>query len=118
MDGKPPFETPTLDETYERIKANKYYLPSNLSLEVKLLITKLLAPDQHSRPTLFDVERDTFFTSGYIPPVLYPSACESTPNFNIIQSTRIKSASSSTNQSKFTNSTNSNIQQSPVNEVL
>lgn len=117
LDGKPPFETPTLDETYERIKANKYYLPSNLSPEVKLLITKLLAPDQHSRPTLEEVEMDAFFKSGYVPPLLYPSACETTPNFNIVQNLRIKSAPPSTNQSKMTNSIGSNIQQSLVDEV-
>ncbi|CAD5111847.1 DgyrCDS1111 [Dimorphilus gyrociliatus] len=118
LDGKPPFETPTLDETYERIKTNKYYLPPTLSSEVKLLIAKLLSPEQHSRPSLKELDGDAFFSSGYVPPMLHPSACETAPHFNI-SSIRIKSAPASSNHShsKTINSTISQTQQSTVEET-
>ena len=40
--GKPPFETQTLKETYKRIRANEYHVPSRIGLQAKNLIRQLL----------------------------------------------------------------------------
>ena len=40
--GKPPFETQTLKETYKRIRANEYHVPSRVGLQAKNLIRQLL----------------------------------------------------------------------------
>ena len=40
--GKPPFETQTLKDTYKRIRANEYHVPSKVGPLAKLLIRKLL----------------------------------------------------------------------------
>ena len=40
--GKPPFETQTLKETYKRIRANEYHVPSRVGPHAKNLIRQLL----------------------------------------------------------------------------
>ena len=40
--GKPPFETETLKDTYNRIKKNEYYVPSSVPSLAKAMISKLL----------------------------------------------------------------------------
>ena len=40
--GKPPFETQTLKETYKRIRANEYHVPSRVGPQAKNLIRQLL----------------------------------------------------------------------------
>ena len=40
--GKPPFETQTLKDTYKRIRANEYHVPSKVGPLAKQLIRKLL----------------------------------------------------------------------------
>lgn len=65
--GKPPFETKTLKDTYQRIKRNEYHIPHHISLEARTLITKLLRPNPSSRPTAMDILDDPFFTSGHMP---------------------------------------------------
>ena len=40
--GKPPFETQTLKDTYKRIRANEYHVPSKVGSLAKLLIRRLL----------------------------------------------------------------------------
>lgn len=40
--GKPPFETQSLKETYERIKKNEYHIPSRVGPLAKKLIMRLL----------------------------------------------------------------------------
>jgi len=62
--GKPPFETPSLRETYVRITRNDYRVPSGLSAPARNLIHLLLHPDPHCRPTMEEVLRDEFLVSG------------------------------------------------------
>ena len=46
--GKPPFETQTLKDTYKRIRANEYHVPSKVGSLAKLLIRKLLQVSYNS----------------------------------------------------------------------
>lgn len=76
--GKPPFETKTLKDTYQRIKRNEYYVPQYVSQEAKNLISKLLRPNPATRPTAADILTDPFFASGHLPirlPVRYHYMC-------------------------------------------
>ena len=53
--GKPPFETTSLKETYQRIKQNEYYIPSKVPQSAQMLIIKMLRPEPNSRPTMKEV---------------------------------------------------------------
>ncbi len=66
--GKPPFETESLKDTYQRIKRNEYHIPSHINPEARSLIKRLLRSDPSSRPTAGDILRDPFLTAGFIPP--------------------------------------------------
>lgn len=65
--GKPPFETESLKDTYQRIKRNEYRIPSNVGPEARSLITRLLRSDPSSRPTADDILKDPFLTAGFLP---------------------------------------------------
>ncbi|GAB1610294.1 serine/threonine-protein kinase PLK1-like [Argonauta hians] len=79
--GRPPFETSTLIETYFRITANTYTIPSNISPAAEKLITRCLQAQPSMRPTLDEIAADEFFTCGYIPKSLSPTFCSSAPKF-------------------------------------
>ncbi|BFY99869.1 hypothetical protein BsWGS_02909 [Bradybaena similaris] len=79
--GRPPFETTTLKETYQRITENKYVLPPSLSTSVKNLIRRCLHADPASRPTLRELMVDDFITTGYMPRTLSSDCCTKPPNF-------------------------------------
>ncbi|XP_046372425.2 serine/threonine-protein kinase PLK1-like isoform X2 [Haliotis rufescens] len=81
--GRPPFETSTLKETYLRITENSYTLPNSLSNSAKNLIRKCLSPDPARRPTLDDLLADEYFTCGYMPRTLTPTACSTVPKFPV-----------------------------------
>ena len=65
--GKPPFETESLKDTYQRIKRNEYRIPSHISPSARSLITRLLRADPATRPTPQDILQDPFLTDGFIP---------------------------------------------------
>ena len=65
--GKPPFETTSLKDTYQKIKRNEYHIPSKISLEARMLITKLLRPNPATRPSATEILSDPFFSCGYHP---------------------------------------------------
>jgi polo-like kinase 1 len=65
--GKPPFETESLKDTYQRIKRNEYRIPSHISPSARSLITRLLRADPATRPTPQDILQDPFLTAGFIP---------------------------------------------------
>lgn len=79
--GRPPFEMPTLRETFKRISENKYSLPSYLSNAARDLIKKLLNHDPTCRPNLTTILLEDFFTIGFAPVSLSPSFCEKSPRF-------------------------------------
>lgn len=70
--GKPPFETDSLKDTYQRIKRNEYRVPSHISSNARSLITRLLRADPASRPTPQDILKDPFLTAGFVPARLPP----------------------------------------------
>lgn len=59
--GKPPFETTSLKETYQRIKKNEYYIPARVPQSAQMLIIKMLRPDPCTRPTMKEVCFSTKF---------------------------------------------------------
>nr|XP_037276461.1 serine/threonine-protein kinase PLK1-like [Rhipicephalus microplus] len=75
--GHPPFETPTLKETYARIKRNEYRVPSSVSSAARKLIRKLLQPDPARRPNVEAILEDEFMFSGPLPSRL-PTSCLTT----------------------------------------
>jgi len=72
--GKPPFETTSLKETYQRIKKNEYYIPARVPQSAQMLIIKMLRPDPCTRPTMKEVRADRFFDDGFTP-VSLPNSC-------------------------------------------
>lgn len=52
--GKPPFETPEVKMTYERIRWGSYSFPEHIKIseKAKNLITKIFNLDPTKRPTL------------------------------------------------------------------
>ncbi|XP_064625588.1 serine/threonine-protein kinase PLK1-like [Lineus longissimus] len=85
--GRPPFETPTLKETYLRIATNKFFIPSNISDPARLLMRRILSPSPDTRPTIDEILADDFFSSGYMPQTLPTACCTSAPKFPVSYST-------------------------------
>jgi len=79
--GRPPFETSTLKETYERIAANRYTVPSHVTPAARDLIGRLLSHHPSDRPSLTAMLRHEFFTSGYMPTSLNVNSCFTAPKF-------------------------------------
>ncbi len=65
--GRPPFETSSLNDTYRKIKRNEYHIPSRISNDARVLITKLLRPNPMTRPTSHEILLDPFFINGFRP---------------------------------------------------
>jgi len=80
--GKPPFETQTLKDTYQRIKNNEYNIPPKVGPLAKKLIYKLLQGDPTKRPTIDEMLRDDFMTIGYLPTQLPVSCLTMAPRFD------------------------------------
>lgn len=61
--GKPPFETPEVKATYEKIRKGSYKFPETVKLseKVKNLIKKIFQLDPSKRPTLDQIMEDPFF---------------------------------------------------------
>uniref|UniRef100_A0A914HF39 Serine/threonine-protein kinase PLK n=1 Tax=Globodera rostochiensis TaxID=31243 RepID=A0A914HF39_GLORO len=81
--GKPPFETETLKDTYNRIKANQYTIPPKIGKDAATLITRLLAPDPLRRPRISEILNFQFFVDGFLPKVLPSSCLTMAPKFNM-----------------------------------
>jgi len=62
LSGKPPFETPTHDATYQRITRVEYRFPINLLPEACDLISKLLKKNPSDRLSLEGVMRHNWIT--------------------------------------------------------
>lgn len=75
--GTPPFETPDLNDTYQRIKDNKYTIPDNLSAPLRDFIESMLKADPKQRPSMTSILNDSYLTSSYIPRSL-PLSCLTT----------------------------------------
>jgi polo-like kinase 1 len=64
--GKPPFETPEVKLTYEKIRKGQYSFPEQIKLseDVKNLITKIFNLDPKKRPTLDEILDHPFLNGG------------------------------------------------------
>ncbi|XP_026989033.1 serine/threonine-protein kinase PLK2b [Tachysurus fulvidraco] len=83
LQGKPPFETNNLKETYRCIKEARYSLPSSLSLPARQLIASMLSRDPADRPKLDEIAQHEFLSQGFMPETLPSSCCFSAPDFHI-----------------------------------
>lgn len=82
--GRPPFETPTLKETYVRIKKNEYRVPSCVSASAKALIRSMLQPEPERRPNIAAVMADPFMVAGPMPARLPVSCLTTAPRFDTL----------------------------------
>lgn len=62
--GRPPFDTPTLKETFGRIKKNEYHVPSSVSTPARNLINRMLQQEPERRPDIEAVLNDDFMLYG------------------------------------------------------
>lgn len=79
--GNPPFETNSLDDTYNLILQCNYRLPDSISYHAKDLIRLLLHPDPACRSLSADILNHAFFKNGHIPYSLSPSCAQVSPNY-------------------------------------
>lgn len=80
--GKPPFETQTLKDTYNRIRKNEYHVPSRVGPLANSLIVRLLQDDPKKRPLIDAMLRDDFMCLGYMPSNLPVSCLTMAPRFD------------------------------------
>ncbi|TKR94140.1 hypothetical protein L596_008467 [Steinernema carpocapsae] len=83
--GKPPFETQTLQETYDRIKKNQYIVPARLPRYCGTLIDGLLHANPAKRPTIHQIRSSDFFRNGYYPTALPQSCLTTAPKFDFVR---------------------------------
>lgn len=85
--GKPPFETPEVKMTYDKIKKVLYSFPEQIPLSenVKNLITKIFVADPSKRPTLDQILEHPFLNNGVgIPKTMHISTLAMAPNKKMI----------------------------------
>ena len=104
--GKPPFETLSLKETYERIKNNQYQIPSKIGNDAASLIRRLLCADPSKRPKIKEILHDPFMTRGLLPKILPSSCLTLTPRLQALH------------QSPRHNANNTHDSRSPSNDVM
>ncbi|KAI4502511.1 hypothetical protein M0802_002423 [Mischocyttarus mexicanus] len=83
--GKPPFETSSLKETYDRIKQVQYKTPSHLSKPAMNMITNMLQGIPSKRPPVSKLIKDVFFSSGYLPTSLPLSCLTMAPRLDMLE---------------------------------
>jgi hypothetical protein len=78
--GRPPFETSSVDTTYERIRGGLYTFPPNVfvSQAAKNMIQSILHSNAKERPTLQALKEHPFFTQSPFPSKL-PISCLTKP---------------------------------------
>ena len=98
--GKPPFETPEVKATYERIKKGKYKFPDQIKLSDKFknLIKRIFVLDPSKRPTLDQIIEDPFLNGGHgVPKTMHISSLAMTPTQKMIDQMMAKTNSMKTN---------------------
>ncbi|CAJ0568947.1 unnamed protein product, partial [Mesorhabditis spiculigera] len=80
--GRPPFETASLKETYQKIKTNTYRIPSTMNPDAAKLVQALLQGEPSRRPKISDVRHFEFFHNGYLPNRLPTSCLTMAPKFD------------------------------------
>lgn len=80
--GTPPFETPDINDTYQRIKENHYTIPKSLSPPLRDFIESMLKADPTERPSMTSILADSYLTGSYIPRALPLSCLTTAPRSN------------------------------------
>lgn len=83
--GKPPFETSSLKETYNRIKKCHYKLSSTISQPARQMIMTMLQSDPKSRPKVQQLLSHEFLTNGYTPTSLPTSCLTMAPRYDNLE---------------------------------
>lgn len=86
--GKPPFETPDVKMTYEKIRKGMYSFPEHvkISSNAKDLITKIFNLDPTKRPTLDQIIDHPFLNGGVgIAKQMHLSTLAMKPNKEMMQ---------------------------------
>ena len=86
--GKPPFETPEVKMTYEKIRKGIYTFPEqiNLSENSKNLITKIFQLEPSKRPSLDEILEHPFLNNGVnIPRTMHISTLAMAPNKSMME---------------------------------
>lgn len=81
--GKPPFETPEVKMTYEKIKRAVYSFPEHIKISdnAKNLISRIFNLDPSKRPTLAQILAHPFINNGVgIPKQMHISSLAMKPN--------------------------------------
>jgi len=83
--GKPPYEAKDVKATYQRIMANSYSFPKNVSIsdDAKSLITSMLQSKPRDRPTLHQISSHPWLNANahFIPESLPSSATHTAPQW-------------------------------------
>ncbi|KAK5645786.1 hypothetical protein RI129_004250 [Pyrocoelia pectoralis] len=88
--GKPPFETNSLKETYNRIKKCHYKLTANISQPARQMIMTMLQSDPKSRPKVQQLLLHEFLITGYIPTSLPASSLTMAPRFDNLEKSALR----------------------------
>lgn len=87
--GKPPFQSENIDNTYQRIKDNRYVFPQHVKVSgaAKSLIKSILHTRPEMRPTIEQIRQSPFFTHTPFPSKMPSWTLTCRPNY-IIQGNR------------------------------
>ena len=69
LTGRPPFDSPDLPQTFDKVKRLDYNIPDHLSPAARDLITRLLAGDPSNRPTFDQIIWHPFFNPSVTEPL-------------------------------------------------
>ena len=69
LTGRPPFDSPDLPSTFERVRNLDYHVPGHISAPARDLITRLLCPNPSDRPTFDQIIFHPFFNPAVIAPL-------------------------------------------------
>ena len=82
--GRPPFETRSVQDTYDRIKKNEYRIPEDLSVQAAALVKSILQPNPQRRPDVQGII-DSDFLRGFTPDYLPVSCLTMAPRADVLQ---------------------------------
>eukprot|EP01133_Synstelium_polycarpum_P016784 gene16784-19961_t len=114
--GKPPFETPDVRNTYQRIRQNQYAFPDEpvISPYARALIVSILNPVPEKRPNLNQILENDFFCLSTIPKYLPTSALTTMP---IMRPAMMPLSENNNIVNQITNSPSKQLQQ-PVSSMI
>jgi serine/threonine protein kinase len=69
LTGKPPFDSPDLPQTFDKVKRLDYKIPDHLSPSARDLISRLLSGDPVNRPTFDQIIWHPFFNPAVSDPL-------------------------------------------------